>query len=576
MKIFDGMKRTMTMLLLAAISANMSGQTVQDALRFGENRYYGTARTVSMGNAFTALGGDLGSIGINPAGSAVNNYSQFTITPGISIVSTNGEYNAMPTSALKFDTKTHNSKSRFTMPNVGFTINCKTGRKTGLKNVTFGIVANGTSNYLDNMSAGGRNTATSYAGSLAAQVSNAGISASALNGENAYNGTAAWNYITGYQSGIISTFNNSDKDYIGTTEKNYDDGTGSTVVSLADAIDQVYGRQARGSKYDFAFNFGMNFSDVIYAGANVGITSISYDMNEYFKEYAVDPSKFDLAFEDASGNISTTYFNSMRYRYAYDMQSAGIYAKFGIIAVPTRWLRIGAAIQTPTANYVTEHWQHAGETYFENSYFNASATSPKGEYKYKMVTPFIANVGAAVTFGQRGLISADYEICDYSTMKFKETETNDNSAFSGVNQDIKDLAASHSLRLGAEFKIVPQFAVRIGYNWTTSGDANNKKTPKSITKTCLKLAGLGLPLTSLTVLMNSKETANQAFSAGLGYSSKGSFFCDLAVRATNYSKTFTYPYDSYSYDANDNLVLSPEIRASRRLWDVLFTFGWRF
>lgn len=545
----------MTMLLLAAISANMSGQTVQDALRFGDNRYYGTARTVSMGNAFTALGGDLGSIGINPAGSAVNNYSQFTITPGISIVSTNGEYNAMPTSALKFDTKTHNSKSRFTMPNVGFTINCKTGRKTGLKNVTFGIVANGTSNYLDNMSAGGRNTATSYAGSLAAQVSNAGISASALNGENAYNGTAAWNYITGYQSGIISTFNNSDKDYIGTTEKNYDDGTGSTVVSLADAIDQVYGRQARGSKYDFAFNFGMNFSDVIYAGANIGITSISYDMNEYFKEYAVDPSKFDLAFEDASGNISTTYFNSMRYRYAYDMQSAGIYAKFGIIAVPSRWVRIGAAIQTPTANYVTEHWQHAGETYFENSYFNASATSPKGEYKYKMVTPFIANVGAAVTFGQLGLISADYEICDYSTMKFKETETNDNSAFSGVNQDIKDFSgASHSLRLGAEYKVLPQFAVRVGYNLTTSGEryfdeANNKKTPKANTN---------------------------AYSAGLGYSSKGSFFWDLAVRATNYSKTFTYPYDSYSYDTNDNLVLSPEIRASRTLWDVLFTFGWRF
>ena len=172
-----------------------------------------------------------------------------------------------------------------------------------------------------------------------------------------------------------------------------------------------------------------------------------------------------------------------------------------------------------------------------------------------MVTPFIANVGAAITFGQHGLISADYEICDYSTMKFKETDTNDNSAFSGVNQDIKDFSgASHSLRLGAEYKLLPQFAVRVGYNLTTSGeryfdDANNKKTPKANTN---------------------------AYSAGLGYSSKGSFFCDLALRATNFSKTFTYPYDSYSYDSNDNLVLSPEIRASRTLWDVLFTFGWRF
>ncbi len=551
------MKKTMTVLLLAATSANMFGQTVQDALRFGENRYYGTARTVSMGNAFTALGGDLGSIGINPAGSAVNNFSQFTITPGISIVSTNGEYNAMPVSGASptFNSSTHNSKARFTMPNVGFTINCKTGRKTGLKNVTFGIVANGTSNFLDNMSAGGRNTSTTYAGSLAAQVSNAGIASSALNGDNAYNGAAAWNYITGYQSGIISTFNNSDKDYIGATEKNYDDGTGSQIVSLADAIDQVYGRQAHGSKYDFAFNFGMNFSDVVYAGLNIGVTSIGYEMNEYFKEFAVDPSKFDITFEDESGKTSTTYFNSLRYRYAYDMQSAGIYAKFGIISVPTRWLRIGAAIQTPTANYVTEHWQHAGETYFENSSFNASATSPKGEYKYKMVTPFIANVGAAITFGSRGLISADYELCDYSTMKFKETETNDNSAFSGVNQDIKDFSgASHSLRIGAEYKPLSLLAIRVGYNLTTSGeryydDNNVKQTPSANTN---------------------------AFSAGLGYSSKGSFFCDLAVRATTFAKKYTYPYDSYSYDSNNNLVLSPELRSSRALWDVLFTFGWRF
>ena len=71
------MKKIIPLTLLAAVSVNAAAQNVQDALRFSENNYYGTARSISMGNAFTALGGDLGSINLNPAGSAVNSFSGF-------------------------------------------------------------------------------------------------------------------------------------------------------------------------------------------------------------------------------------------------------------------------------------------------------------------------------------------------------------------------------------------------------------------------------------------------------------------------------------------------------------------
>ena len=90
------MKKTIPILLFTVIAAGANAQTTADALRFSENNYYGTARTISMGNAFTALGGDLGSIGINPAGSAVNNYSQATLTPNISIITSKATYDAMP------------------------------------------------------------------------------------------------------------------------------------------------------------------------------------------------------------------------------------------------------------------------------------------------------------------------------------------------------------------------------------------------------------------------------------------------------------------------------------------------
>lgn len=42
------MKKIIPLTLLAAVSVNAAAQNVQDALRFSENNYYGTARSISM------------------------------------------------------------------------------------------------------------------------------------------------------------------------------------------------------------------------------------------------------------------------------------------------------------------------------------------------------------------------------------------------------------------------------------------------------------------------------------------------------------------------------------------------
>ena len=57
--------------LFVAAAFFAGAQDTYDAILFSQNHYYGTARSMALGNAMTALGGDLGSIGINPAGSAV-------------------------------------------------------------------------------------------------------------------------------------------------------------------------------------------------------------------------------------------------------------------------------------------------------------------------------------------------------------------------------------------------------------------------------------------------------------------------------------------------------------------------
>ena len=138
------MKKIITAAACAVLAGTvLQAQNVTDALRYSKNEYYGTARTMAMGNAFTALGGDIGSIGINPAGSAVNNYSQFAVTPGLNIQSSPADYSAY---GVVGDgnpyTTTGNTQVRFVVPSIGMTLNIPTERKRGLMGVTLGITAN--------------------------------------------------------------------------------------------------------------------------------------------------------------------------------------------------------------------------------------------------------------------------------------------------------------------------------------------------------------------------------------------------------------------------------------------------
>ena len=55
-----------------AIGAQYSfAQNVADAVRYSTQNITGTARYISVGGAFGALGGDLSAINVNPAGSAI-------------------------------------------------------------------------------------------------------------------------------------------------------------------------------------------------------------------------------------------------------------------------------------------------------------------------------------------------------------------------------------------------------------------------------------------------------------------------------------------------------------------------
>ena len=539
------MRKTAFIILFALAAVSAQAQTIYDALLFSERDYDGTARSVAMGNAFTALGGDLGSIGINPAGSAVAKYSQFTITPSLTVSSNTTQGVSPYTDGYLpyFKKQFKQTATHFAIPNFGMTFNWETGRSSGLKNVTFGFVMNRTNSWNEDVYAAGTNSTTSFMGAMAVEATEVGLLGSNLNMNNAYD-YDPWKYVVGYQSGMISTFGGYDDQFVGASEVIFGN-MGNTEISLGGPLDQSYGRRVRGSKNDYLINLGFNISDFIYLGANLGITSMYYSYDEYFKEKAIDQSDFEIALD----NGQTMYFDSMKYKYSYSTSTSGVYGKFGFIITPGFGLRIGAAIQTPTASTINENWQYKGETTYTDNGFNAAADSPEGEDHYKFREPWRANFGLAYTLGKLAVFSVDYELCNYSTMKFKRNGFDDEREyFIDLNDEIKGtFGTSSMLRAGIEVKPVDRLALRAGYGITTSPE------------------------------VQVEVPAAQNVSFGLGFISRKSFFADMACRYAFASDEYFMPYNDYMYDADGNVTdFAPEIRNTKSAWKVLLTLGWRF
>lgn len=566
------MKKTILAIALSLATLAAGAQTMYDGLNISQNNYYGTARSIGMGNAMTAVGGDLGSIGFNPAGSAVNNYSQFVITPNLTISSMKSSFSAYPENGSDiFRNERSNTLTRF-MPNFGATFNMNTGNRSGLKSCTFGILVNSTNNFSTKMMAWGENDKTSYLSAMA--VGAEGFDFNFMNGDgeinkdgeyvkfdkriwdNAYYNPdrgeyAPWNAIVNAQSGAISNFGNvDDPDYYqryiaateGYTETDKIDEKGNHVydIFLGGPLNQSYGRNVTGGKHDMLFNFGMNFNDRFYLGANLGVTTLSYDYDEYFKEAAVDPADFAIDF----GETGKTNFQNYRARYSYSTNGNGVYAKVGFIARPTDNLRIGAAAQTPTMMKISEIWRHASDVSYVNPKFDGSAYSPEGNYSYSLRTPYRLNAGVAYTFMGMALLSADYEMTDFSTIKYR-SDFSDDSSFDGVNDDIRNsLGVSHAVRLGAEFRPMPEFAIRAGYNYTLT------------------------PINESKTKINDKMNA---YTVGVGYSSSGSFFADFSARLLTLADELVSPYKDYLDDTPSPLILN-----KRERYDITATIGWRF
>lgn len=562
-------KLTFAIVIALASATALSAQSMYDGYTFAQNDYIGSAKSLALGSAVTAVGGDLGTIGINPAGSAVAGYSQFTITPGLSLSVGRSAYASSPMDAYGADSYTLNP--RFKLPNMGLTSRFGFYDGGALRSVTFGFVVNTTADHNSMMRTSGFNSSSSKFAEMAAAAK--GIQPEVLGSSSFYNNpdySNYWDVAMAYKLGLISSYG-TDNEYVGCTEILSESGTHKVPAELRQNSMVV----TAGYKSDVIFNMGLNFNDNFYLGFNLGLPVLEYSKVENWQELSMVPEKFPVHIDYGNGKVQDTYFDNAAYRYNYDASASGVYFKAGFIWTPNRSLRLGLAYQTRTYYDISETWSHSGQlSYVDGSSYSGSGQT--GSYSYAFYSPSILDAGIAWTFGSRAMLSFDYELTSYGRMRFADAD-GDQSSYDYTNAVIKTFSAgSHNFRLGAEFNLNADFAVRAGAGLLISPELYY--FPNGIGVEPVYASDYNddyyLGRKDLDVYTPHHYTdwddLCYNLSLGFGYNPAGSFFADFAVRGTRYPVTVYRPYADYAD------VHAPEIEMHRYLINAVATLGWRF
>jgi hypothetical protein len=445
-------------LLFATYS--VSGQTEDNALNYSYNRPTGTARSMGLGGAMGALGGDYSAIGINPAGIAVYRSSEFSFTPSLIFNQTESDYDG-----------TISTDDKFSLPinHISYVGTSGSMRDvtSGLVSTHFGIGYNRTNNYNRKSFIQADGINASLLDMFVYKAGNLPIS----NLDDFYLGTAfdaflidriqddllpdqaAYEYLHGYE-------------YL-------DEEFNTQFGPLQNGIKQMKIIENSGYSGQFDLTFGANISNKLHLGASLGIaTLVNKKVSSHYEQ------------ANANNTAGSSYQNYLYYREMDEMlilddfyfdefertTGTGINLNLGVIFKPFSSIRLGGSLRTPTYYSMDMEYDTKASAY----YFDADKyeiASPLGEMSFNFRTPLKATGSFAYIIGTSGLISVDYEYTDYASMKYKSQNTNMNetSYFNRINDVITNtFTAPHKLRVVGEYRLSPMFSLRGGYAWFQS------------------------------------------------------------------------------------------------------------
>ena len=459
-------------------------------LSFTSNSF-GTARSMAMGNAFTALGADMVSASLNPAGVGMYVVGDTSFTPMISVAKSNtsGDSFYLPWATQTFD----NRATNFAIPNMGVVV--PVSMSAGLfTNINFATSYNRIADFNQTrlMASRGHNKNNSLANYLC-------LFGDAASGNLYYNESGVLDYGDPYYWGVVLA------DQCGLMQRD-DAGWHNDKIDQDAIVDQYSVLETLGAVDEWSFSGGFNLVDKVYLGIAIGLQSLDYTRNIYCGEgyrYENGVSGLDNPL------IYTNYMQSTHYF------GTGYNFKFGVTARPVHWLRIGVAYHTPT--YYNLEIYYAGEMWTEtanhaaanngretpNSYAITPNLEEYGIDSWEYRTPSRLLMGVAATIGKRAIISVDYERGWYQGIRLQRATIQDAEQL--YNSYIEEcFKGNGTLRLGVEWYMLPMLALRAGYTWSDSAIKDiyqDAMTSRPLpTKQTFLSAGFGWHLNKTTYL----------------------------------------------------------------------------
>jgi len=411
-------KKDIILILVLAVFLPLSldtlAQNEEDALRYSQLFDAGlTARSLSMGGAFGALGADMSEMSINPAGIAVYRRSVFSITPTYMYDNTHATY---------LGKRAYDSNSHFSLGNIGMVYTYNTGQDNGWVNFNFGFSSQKRTDFYKNMTISAINDHSSMLDYFADYADGKTLDMLDDYGEG-----------LAFDTWLIDTVSGNPTQY-------------ETVLSqYGDFPNSTYGESQRrqvstyGNITETNFNISANYGYKFYVGGTFTIRSLNYHHKMKHSEDDLNNEIFDFNYFDY-----IFYLNTRGTAYAFSM---------GAIFRPVPILRLGAAFHFPTVYKLHDSYSSIIESGFDTpddeGYSTYSSESPDGYYDYKLNTPFrfIGSVGFQIK--KLGVVSMDYEYIDYPGMKFQNR--GDNYDFSPTNENIRSAyKGTSNIKAGGE------------------------------------------------------------------------------------------------------------------------------
>ncbi|MFV0417594.1 MAG: OmpP1/FadL family transporter [Dysgonomonas sp.] len=466
-------------------------QGEMDAIKLSQNDLTGTARSVSMGGAFGALGGDIGGIAINPAGIGVYKSSEIVGTLNFQNVKTQTEMNGG---------KFNESKFKVNFDNIGFVTALPTNNDVA-PYINFGISYNRLKNFDRKYSTGGSGLKWSMADYMAHRadgIKNPDEELWFQSDKDIYPlENHDWMAVFGYNSYLIGEVNGSPGQY-----------TSLDQIPANSTKYNLYNRE-KGSISTYDFNMGTTFSDIVSIGLTFSVTDVKYHLySDYNESY---------------GNLSNAGFGMENY---LKTEGSGFQVSPGIIVKPIDELRIGLAYHSPTwynlSDYVSAYFDYDLSGLIPGVQDNKGWIDTKTfRYDYRMRTPDKWTFSLAGVIGQTAIISADYEYTNYSDNMRVFDEHGDALSYNPNPTISKHYRGASTLRVGAEVRFTPQFSGRVGYAWMQSPFKTEFKDGKDEAMTVGSITQYTL------------DGDKNYFTYGLGYRFTRNFYTDIAFVMKN-------------------------------------------